>query len=215
MSKNSNRSNAAAVADAGIYATQHDRQAQPAEQNPTIEEAMESVKQAFGLIANATTLTINVPAPDGDVEVEFPSDDQNGEVEIVLCKQVNRFRRLQIGLLGQLMRQFDFAIDAELKELKSAQDQVASAMRNLQRSQDPARLRDFIESKLKWADVISDRAAWAQRLRDAADDAYLDLVGSPYVPQEKRTRTVEVPQTPGTPADPLLARAASFVNQRG
>lgn len=208
------KSNASTIEENGKYAVQHDFAAQPAPNNVTIDEAMEDIKQAFGLIANATTLLINVPAPDGDVEVEFVSDEQTGEVEKVMCRQVNRFRRLQVGLLGQVLRQLDFAIDAEMRELKQAQDQVASAMRNMQRSQDPGKIRDFIESKLKWADVISDRAAWAQRLRDAADDAYLDLVGQPYVPAEKRDRTISVPSAPSQPADPLLKAAAEFVNKQ-
>lgn len=208
------KTNATTIEENGQYAVQHDFAAQPAAENPTIDEAMESIKQAFGLIANATTLIINVPTPDGDIDVDFVSDEQNGEVETVKCRQVNRFRRLQVGLLGQVLRQLDFAIEAEMRELKQAQDQVASAMRNMQRSQDPTKLRDFIESKLKWADVISDRAAWAQRLRDAADAAYLDLVGTVYVPAEKRTRTIEVPSAPSQPADPLLAAAAAFVNKK-
>ena len=216
MTNSKLKTNASVLAAAALYATEHDVAAQPATENPTIDEAMESIKQAFGLIANATTLAINVPSPDGDTVVEFVSDEQNGEVVQVACKVVNRLRRLQIGLLGQIMRQLDFAVEQEMKELKGAQDQIASAMRNLQRSQDPAKLRDFIESKLKWADVISDRAAWAGRLRDAGHDAYLDLVGQTYVPVEKRTRTVEVPASPtGASPDPLLARAAAFVNQRG
>lgn len=210
------KTNAATLEEAGNYRVEHDSAIQPAlaEGNPSIDEAMADIQKAFGLIANATTLILNVPSPDGDVEVEFVTDEQNGEVEKVMCRQVNRYRRLQVGLLGQLMRQLDFAVDAELRELKGAQDQVASAMRNLNRSQDPTKLRDFIESKLKWADVISDRAAWAQRLRDAADTAYLDLVGTVYVPTEKRTRTVEVPSAPGAPTDPLLAKAAAFVNTK-
>lgn len=207
------KTNAASIEDNGKYHVQHDPAAQPAASNPTFEQAQESMREALGYIADATTLIINVPSPEGDFDVDFDSGNQDGEVVTVKCKQVNRFRRLQTGLMSQILRQLDYAIEQENKELAGIQRDVRSAMGNLQRAQDPARLRDFIESKLKWADVIADRVSWAMGLRDAADAAYLDLVGTVYTPAEKRVKAdVVIPNAPS--ADPLLARAAAFANGR-
>lgn len=207
-------SNAAQIEGAALYRVQHDPQPQVAEDNPEPQQCAEAIGKALSIIAYATTLNVNIPDPDGDREVEYASEDQDGEVVTVRCRVANRFDRMQRGLLDAILRQLDFSIQRATQELNDIKRDIRSALGNMQRSQDPAKLRGFIDGKTRWSDVIADQIAHAQLLRDAAHDAYVDLTGRPYVPYEqRRPTTVALPMPKaGEQVDPVLARAQALLN---
>lgn len=202
----STKTNAAAIADlapsADVSALNTptfigDEPTNPADM---IEEAME-------LIASAFYLPVNIPHPDGDREVEFVSDEQTGEVELVRCKVVNRYGKQQRGMLNQVLRQLDYSVESGLKEMSEIADKVANAQRNRQGKQDTSALDGFIEKQLAWSDVIADQVSHAQSLRARAFDTYLALTGQIYTPYEKKEpRKVEVAAPAAAAVDPRLAR---------
>lgn len=209
------KTNAEQIENAGAFVT-----AQPAnlpaflsDVNPTTEQSQKALVDALDYLIVATTCNVNIPDVAGDTDIEVVSDEQNGEVETIKCRVANRYGRMQRGLLDAVLRQLDFSIAAATKEIDDIKRDVGNAMRSMQRSQDPTKLRDFVDSKLSWADVIADQVGHAQALRDAAADAYFDLMGRPYVPYEKRERrTIDIPApAAGQASDPLLNKAAAFL----
>ena len=184
-----------------------------ADNNPTPKQCAEAVTAAFGLLMSATTLNVNIPHADGDTDVEVISDDQNGEVSTVRCKVANRYGRMQRGIADSLLRQLDFSIKSAVDEIEGIKREVRSALSNMARSQDPTKLRDFIDSKTTWADVIADQVGHAQMLRDQLADDYFGHFGRPYVPYEKRERktvTIAAPAA-GEQLDPVLAKAKALL----
>lgn len=179
--------------------------------NPTVEQAKASIVDAMEAIIAATTLMVNIPDPEGEHDIEFASDEQNGEVEVVKCRQANRYSRMQRGLLDQLLRQLTYAVEAERKEFESGKRQLQSMFNTLTRADDPARIRDAMEKKAGYLDLVKERWAHAQNLLDAANVAYIDLTGTAYVPYEQRVarRNVAVPAAPQS--DPVLARCADLI----
>jgi hypothetical protein len=185
-----------------------------ADNNPTVAQCKDAVNTAFDLLMSATTLNVNIPAADGDTEVDVISDDQNGEVEKVRVKVANRYGRMQRGLADSLLRQLDFSIKSALDEIAGIKKDVRSAVENMQRSEDPSRARDFIESKTRWADVIRDQVGHAQMLRDTLADTYFAHFGRPYVPYEKREKRQVQIAAPGAgqTLDPVLAAAKALLD---
>src|SRR6186713_3078743 len=103
-------SNSDQLEAAAKYRVQHDPQPEIAVDNPEPGECVASIQAALKLIAHATTLDVNIPDPDGDREVEYASDEQDGEVTLVRCRVANRFGRMQSGLLDAILRQLDFSL---------------------------------------------------------------------------------------------------------
>lgn len=208
------KSNAQKIAEHGETAIEPRFEAQLSPLNPSTDQAKQHIRNALDELAMATTLNVNIPSPDGDTDVDFVSDEQNGEVTVVKCRVANRLGKMQRGLLDNVIRQLDFSITSAMNELRDVKRQVGSAVANVQRSEDPTKLRDFIEAKCRWADVISDQVAFGQMLRDTAADAYFDLTGRPYVAFEKREKrqvTIAAPSA-GATADPVMAAAAALLN---
>lgn len=206
------KSNAGKIADLAPAAADVEVLPFIAANNPTAAQCVEAVKTAFDLLMSATTLNVNIPHPDGESEVEVISDDQNGEVQTVRCKVANRFGRMQRGLGDTLIRQLDFSIKSALDEIAGIKKDVRSAVENMQKSEDPSRARDFIESKTRWADVVRDQAGHAQLLRDALADEYFAQFGKPYVPYESRKRReVTIAAPAGQTLDPVLAAAKALL----
>jgi hypothetical protein len=180
--------------------------------NITIEAACESVRQAMGLLANAFSQDIIVPHPDGEHDVTIVVDPETGEVDTFTAKVVNRLFQMQRGMLQNVLRQLDYSIGRETAAVDELKRKQTSALTNLQRSEDPTKLRRFIEVQCDKIDTGNDRIAWAQRLRDTAAAAYLDLVGDVYTPYEKAApRTVNI-AAPAMAGDPLLARVNAQLN---
>lgn len=207
------KTNAQAVADNAPAATVVTMLPFISDTNPTPKQCADAISSAFALLMSATTLNVNVPTPDGDTEVEVASDDQNGEVVTVRCRVANRYGRMQRGVADSLLRQLDFSIKSALDEIEGIKREVRSAINGMQRSQDPAKLRDFIDSKTNWADVVADQAGHAQMLRDTLADDYFAHFGRPYIPYEKRekpTVTIAAPAA-GEKLDPVLAKAKALL----
>jgi len=206
-------SNSQQLEGAAIYRVQHDPQPQLADSNPEPQQCVEAIKQALHLLAYSTTLDVNIPAADGDREIEYASEEQDGEVITVRCRVANRFGRMQSGLLDAVLRQLDFSLSRANDELNGLKRDIRSAMTNMQRSQDPTKLMSFIDGKTRWADVIVDQISHAQMLRDAAHDIYVDLTGRPYIPYEqRRPAPVAIPvPAAGQVLDPVLAKAKALL----
>lgn len=180
------------------------------------ENAGEMIEQAMELIAAACFLPVRVPAADGPIEVAVASEDQNGEVEVVRCREVNRYGKLQLNLLNNVIRSLDYSISVGVKDVEDTKREIRSALGNLARSQDPSRLLDFIEKKTQWSEVVQDQAAFAQMLRDKAADTYHALTGRPYTPYEKKDAraSVTVAAPPAAVAtDPRILAAQALLNR--
>lgn len=183
----------------------------PDDNNPTIVQQKAAIVDALEALITASTFMVNIPDPNGDRDVEFASEDQNGEVEVVRCRSANRFGRLQRGLLDQLVRQLNYALDTEMKDFTSGQAQIRSMLNAMTRSDDPARIRDSIANKSSYLNLVKERIAHIQALLDAANTAYIDLTGTAYVSYEERAKTRRVLPVPTAPSsDPVLAAAAAL-----
>jgi hypothetical protein len=193
-----------------LYRVEHDPRPQPADDNPSIIQQKAAVKQALGLLHYAASFMVNIPDPDGDRDVDFVSDEQNGEVVTVKCRAANRYGRTQRGLLDQTLRQLSYALEQDNKAIKDEQRNLRGMFNTLTRSDDPERIRDAMGKKADWIDVLADRAGHTQALLDAANEAYIDLMGQAYTPYEKRApRTLAVPAAPAD--DSLLQRVRSLI----
>jgi hypothetical protein len=193
-----------------IYRVEHDPAPVPAEDNPSIIQQKAAIKQAMGLLSYAATFLVNIPDPDGDREVDFVSDEKNGEVETVRCRAANRYGRTERGLLDQTLRQLSFALEQDKKAIADEQRNLRGMFNTLTRSDDPERIRDAMAKKADWIDVLADRCAHTQALLDAGNEAYIDLRGEAYVAYEKRApRTLSIPAAPTD--DALLQRVRGLI----
>lgn len=202
--------NAQQLENAGRYKVTHSPAPVVRDTNLTLTEQKEAIRAGMDTIASALRLDVLVPDADGTVEVEFASEDQNGEVEIVRCRETNRHSGLQRGVLGQIVRQFDWSVGRAQGDIAAIKREISSMLNRMDRSEDPAKIRDAIEAKLRWADVLADRAAFAQAMADAAHDAYFDLIGSAYAPTEAKAQQPSRPVRDAVPIDPVLAAARAF-----